>query len=256
MRGYIYCIRNLVNDKIYIGQTVKSLKERFNQHIYDSKRLNYPIYRAFKKYNIENFIIECIEHKDMDDKKELKQWLNVTEIAYIELFDTTNRNNGYNLTKGGDGSLGVKRSIECRKKISVSRLGDKNPMYGRHGNNNIFSKKINQYTMNGEFIKTHESMANASQELGLFTSNICKCCKQELNQTGNFRWSYESEELCIKDNPNKKKIKQLTMNRELIKIHNSLTEAAEEYDLYITNISKVCYGKLNSTGGFRWEFTE
>ena len=38
MEGSIYKIYNDINDKLYIGKTVYSLEERFNQHVRDSKR--------------------------------------------------------------------------------------------------------------------------------------------------------------------------------------------------------------------------
>ena len=57
----IYKITNKINGKIYIGQTAKSIKERFNQHC-----LKWSCCTKFKyainKYGKENFIIEQIDH--------------------------------------------------------------------------------------------------------------------------------------------------------------------------------------------------
>ena len=57
--GYIYKIYNDVNDKIYIGQTIRTIEHRFCQHIYDSKNedRNYPLYCAMRKYGKEHFSI-------------------------------------------------------------------------------------------------------------------------------------------------------------------------------------------------------
>lgn len=98
MREYsIYIIRNKINEKVYIGQTSQSVKERFNQHRKPStlkKRGSYKIYNAMKKYGIENFYVETLEtgisESDIDAK----------ECEYIEKFDSFR--NGYNSTPGGD----------------------------------------------------------------------------------------------------------------------------------------------------------
>ena len=67
--GYIYKITNKINGKVYVGQTIKNYEERFRQH-----RLNYNkeyfsqivLYKAFKKYGIENFSFEMIEEVEKE----------------------------------------------------------------------------------------------------------------------------------------------------------------------------------------------
>lgn len=58
--GYIYKITNNLNNKIYIGQTVKTVEKRFQQHKNNSNKSYFShivLYKAFNKYGIENF--EC-----------------------------------------------------------------------------------------------------------------------------------------------------------------------------------------------------
>lgn len=59
--GIIYKITNLVNNKVYIGQTERTLKERWGQHKY-SKGCKY-LHNAILKYGAESFKIEEIEKK-------------------------------------------------------------------------------------------------------------------------------------------------------------------------------------------------
>lgn len=96
----IYCIKNKINGKCYIGKTTKSIEERFKEHCLDSKRARYeirPLYRAFNKYGIENFEISLLcECNNVDE-------LSQKEIYYINEYNTFH--NGYNATKGGDGSV-------------------------------------------------------------------------------------------------------------------------------------------------------
>lgn len=93
--GYIYKIENQINHKVYIGQTIKSLNKRFNQHKNNYTKPYFSqihLYRAFKKYGIENFSFEKIERvNDEDLDKREKYW-----IAYYNSYE-----NGYNSTLGG-----------------------------------------------------------------------------------------------------------------------------------------------------------
>ena len=59
----IYKIENLINGKVYIGQS-NNIERRFSQHqsSYEQKRfLDKPLYKAFAKYGIENFSFTIIE---------------------------------------------------------------------------------------------------------------------------------------------------------------------------------------------------
>ena len=59
----IYKITNKINNKVYIGLTTRTLKYRWSTHITESKNLNNQkhLYRAMRKYGIENFTIEEID---------------------------------------------------------------------------------------------------------------------------------------------------------------------------------------------------
>ena len=99
MNGVIYKITNKVNGKIYIGQTIKDVKERFYQHcarITGEAVLNMAIHRAIFKYGKENFTLEVLETID-------SSLLNEREQYWISHFDSYN--NGYNSTEGGQGGF-------------------------------------------------------------------------------------------------------------------------------------------------------
>lgn len=95
MFGLIYIITNSINDKVYIGQTIQSLKDRWNEHCrnpFSKAEADMHIKRAILKYGKENFNIREIEKCKIEE-------LDEKEIYYISLYDSYNK--GYNSTKGG-----------------------------------------------------------------------------------------------------------------------------------------------------------
>lgn len=114
--NYIYKITNQVNGKIYIG---KHSTDILNDGYMGSGKL---IKRAIQKYGIKAFTKEYLAFCDTEDK------LNWFEKFYIKKYKA--RENGYNLTDGGDGGdtmSGKHLSEERKQKIT----GVKNGMYGK-----------------------------------------------------------------------------------------------------------------------------
>lgn len=102
--GYIYTITNQINGKVYVGKTQLSFpEERWKQHLNEYKKdrnSNRPLYKAMRKYGIENFSFRIIEQnitgQELCDKQKyyIKQYK-----SYVGFEDC----NGYNATLGGDG---------------------------------------------------------------------------------------------------------------------------------------------------------
>lgn len=107
MYGVIYLIVNLVNGKMYVGQTVQTLTERFKQHA----KSDSVIGKVIRKYGRKNFRIEVI------DECETREQLNEREKFWIAFFDCKTPK-GYNCTDGGDG--GWSYTAEALAKFSVS----------------------------------------------------------------------------------------------------------------------------------------
>jgi group I intron endonuclease len=113
-KGFIYRITNTINGKVYIGQTLRPLEERFRE--YSPERTNNYLSASFNKYGKENFTFEQI-----DEATTLTE-LNSLERKWIAHYDSTNRNKGYNLATGGNNAV---VSEETRAKMSKAGKGRK-----------------------------------------------------------------------------------------------------------------------------------
>lgn len=93
----IYKITNLINNNAYIGLSV-NIEKRWKDHIERSKNsfnkeYDKVLYKAFRKYGINNFKFEILEECKLEELKE-------KEVYWIKYYDTYNH--GYNATPGGD----------------------------------------------------------------------------------------------------------------------------------------------------------
>lgn len=102
--GSIYMIRNLKNDKRYIGQSVQPVEKRFRQHIEAAylegrRAYNTCLSRAIRKYGADYFEVGILA-ADVPDKD-----LDIVEAHYIDMYNTI-APNGYNISIGfNDNSL-------------------------------------------------------------------------------------------------------------------------------------------------------
>lgn len=112
--GIVYRITNVINDKVYIGQTIQTLNRRLTIHF--SKNVHSIISRAIRKYGKSNFIFE--EIYTAFDKDEL----NRAEIYFISL-ENCMQPRGYNIKEGGaNGRL----PEHIRKRIGLTKIGNTN----------------------------------------------------------------------------------------------------------------------------------
>lgn len=156
MTGIIYSATNRINGKVYIGQTTKSLRKRMVNHWSDAVRNKEKctyLEKALRKYGREGFEWKTLRRikvlnpvfitkLPIDQAEEqiheilpaflrlaIKKSLNIQEQMLIKQCDSMNPNKGYNLTAGGEGTIGChsgkgrKHSKEWNEKISKSHIG-------------------------------------------------------------------------------------------------------------------------------------
>ena len=140
---WIYKITNIQNNKVYIGQTIRPIKDRFHRHLNDAMNniLDTHFARAIRKYGKDNFIIEEIDTANNQNE------LNDKEQYWIRYYDSIQ--NGYNetdaISKCGGNTYLSKTEKEMdiiKEKIRQTKLGKKNPMARKIKRTNIITNEI------------------------------------------------------------------------------------------------------------------
>ena len=178
--GIVYCLIDITSDREYIGQTRCAVKKRFREH----KRSKSYIGNAIRAIGAENFLIVIL--KECDSKEELDRW----EKHFIKSRDTL-APNGYNLTEGGEGTVGFhrgkptpehcaklsavhagkKKSPEHVAKVTLALKGRKQPpeFVEKHA---VAIRKLSPYrTLQNEIEQRKLTYAGISRVLGL-TNNV------------------------------------------------------------------------------------
>lgn len=201
----IYKVTNRINGKAYIGFD-SNWPSRKAVHICEAvtrKNKKYPLYRAMRKYGIENFDWEILYQNE-----DREYTLNVMENKFIVEHNTHFLDgHGYNMTYGGEGAFGWIPSEETKMNISKSKLGkkpnftendierrkqlliDKNPMNDpiikeKHRQRCLQSKTNARQVTDGT--KIYDSIRDANKDYPDLTYNkLYECIRQ--NKNG---WSY------------------------------------------------------------------
>lgn len=164
----IYRHVNKINGKSYIGQTCQKLSKRWKSGHGYTKTHQTAFYNAIQKYGWDNFdheiLAENIETLAEANKQE-QYW-----IAYYHTCVYDPECNGYNQTKGGDGSPGRKMSETTKARLKKA----------------VYCKELDQ---------VFDSITTAADTTGCQISKICLCCKGQTNTAGGYHWSYIDEGL-------------------------------------------------------------
>jgi group I intron endonuclease len=106
----IYSLTNLINGKVYIGQTTHyKLSERWSARL-DTSKANLHLRRAINKYGSASFDRKVLCYASCQEE------LDLLETFFICVFKSTDRRYGYNKATGGNG--GRTFNTEMRKAIS------------------------------------------------------------------------------------------------------------------------------------------
>lgn len=214
--GIIYKIENKINKKIYIGQTVRTFKQRYRNDLAKYTH-NEEVRKDILLYGIENFEIT----KELDIAK-TKEELDEKERYYISLYDSFR--NGYNETIGGD-SLGS-------------------------GKNNPNSRKVILLNFNEIFT----SITQGAKKYNITPQQISACCHGKRKSAGKFNnkklvWMFYDDYLEATEEEIIDRMK-LIEPRKIIclndsKIFDSIKECVNFYEISISNMYAHLLGYEN-----------
>ena len=200
----IYKLTNMINNKIYIGKS-NNLYKRISNYKYASH--NQVICYAIKKYGWENFDVEILQDYDNTDNNTLL----ALETAFIDYFNSTDKNIGYNICLFSNDRTGIKVSKETKLKLSQINigkyLGNKSGTFGRKHteeekqkmkiarakqDRTSTKKSIRQIDLKtNQLIKIWDCASNASKFLiGRPTAHITDNCRGRIKSAYGFKWEY------------------------------------------------------------------
>ena len=260
----IYKITNLINGKIYIGQSI-DIYDRWYQHKYkafDKKELAYnsAIHAAMRKYGVENFKLDILEQCTQEELDEKEQFW----IANLNSLTP----NGYNILPGGQGNR--------KAKIWTCEICGAQVSYGCnrcliHKNNGYKAKGITCATDKpsplelAKLVKEQGGFTQVGRLYGVADNSIRKWCKS-------YGIPYHTKELIEwydaqmgitppvlpKVKSTTRKVAQLDKDtEEVLNTFNSLAEAGRSLGVAkASHISECCKGKLKTAHGYKWRYLD
>lgn len=282
----IYKIENLINHKIYIGQSIE-IETRFKKH--KQSKDDFAIHRAIRKYGTDNFsydIIELCSPEKLSERE--KYWI---------AFYNSKVPNGYNMTDGGE-TVSDSKKVRVRQysldgmflkeynsateaskltgapQSSIIRVCKKNGKTAggfqwRYANENLYTippvviknqqQKIYQLDKNRNILNTFNSLEEAARITSIDKTGICRACKENTQAEG-YWWSYQDKYdqafLTKKKQIKGKSVSQYSTQGKFIQSYISITEASQITGINKGNIGSCVTGARKTAGGYIWKYND
>lgn len=248
MQGYIYKLELLEDTldfkkgEIYIGKH-NGIKGNY----FGSGKL---ITSIVKKYGKE--ILNCeIISKDIDSD----ELLSYLERYYIKFYNCnrSRSNIGLNLTDGGEGIHGFKKSKEQCEAMSI-RIKQE---YIENKRISPKLKKVYKYSLEtGELLEIFNNCTLASINVNCAASSIAYCARGEMKSCKGFHWSYEKYNNYKPGIYNKKPVLQYDLDMNFIKEWDSATDVKNELGFNNSSITNCCKNISKTSYNYIWRYKE
>ena len=298
----IYKIINLVNGKVYIGQSI-DIYRRWAQHKKIGRNLSEDkysrdydkvLYRAMRKYGVDSFEFSIVEKCEESALYKREQY-------WIKFYgSTTAEDKGYNLNDGGAGGGGIAQmrsayqyDLDGNFVAEYRSIKDATIAMGLKSDNNAIQnvigvtgrtscgyqwryekfdkippfssyskkKKVAMYDKKGNLVRCFLNMEDAGEYVGRTPSAVQHNCNFDGCFCGGYIFRhYENEDLPThievpaprKRGHRGRKVAQYTKDGELIKIYDSIPEAAKVCNGDSSQLYKTIHNKRNSVTGHKY----
>lgn len=246
----------------------KHLIDSFNDKLY---AYNSYFHRAIRKYGVENFEFEEIYSNEDPTRVITENELNDFEKYFIEKYRTFigfEDCNGYNMTRGGEGWSGIGKSVdvydkdlnfiityesieETARELKLQATNISAAIHGRAKSaggyifcesgkepvpfENITAVKTDVYSLDGQFIKTFNTMKEASNFIGTTIQCVVDCCKQKQLRCRNYVCVYHGDNFEDRRSNKARAIKvdvYNSKNKQFIKTFNTITALKKELGVW------------------------
>lgn len=278
--GIIYCITNKINNKMYIGQTARLLQERWKDHLESARDLNNmrPLYKAMRKYGVENFSITIIEECPDSQLNSREQYWIDQKQTWIAKYP----NNGYNLTQGGNNGTKysydyirllynngmtqseIKQELQCdpwviRQALTTDNtITESDKQARRHvaavqGQQRIMKQVQAIDPTTNEIYKTFNSITEASKFFNIDHSCISAAIRKgKPHKCKNYYWEYCNPNDAARNTVSVVSI-DINTNEEVV--YSSIAEAARQCKLNSSNIIEAIH-KDWRCGQWKWKYNK
>lgn len=239
----IYKAENIQNGNIYIGKTINTLDWRRYHHEWksDKKDTTY-FHNAIIKYGKDNFSWTILDSTAKTEEELIEQ-----EKFFIMLYKA-NGYKLYNLTNGGEGTIGYKQSKETIEKIRKSNTGRKHSAQTKIKISQI-QKELKSSLEYRNLTSKRVKKDWDNKERRINTS--IKSKNRWLNEEYRKKMSIDKRG---KNHFAAKPVMQLSLNGILLNTFESGREAARILNLHQASINRCCKGLIKTSGKFIWKY--
>lgn len=265
---------------MYIGQTIRTLEERWKEHLESARDLNNqrPLYRAMRKYGIQNFSHQIIEECANNDLNDREQYWIKEKQTWIAKYP----NNGYNLTQGGNNGTKysydyiqflykngmtqaeIKQELQCdpwviRQAILTDQTITNNEKQERRHIAAVKGQKSKMKQVQAidpttnQIYKKFNSISEASKFFNIDHACISTAIRKgKPHKCKNYYWEY-----CDKSAIQKTTVSviSININTNEEKIYPSIAEASRQCNLNSSNIIEAI-NKNWRCGQWKWKYNK
>ena len=231
IKHWIVYMYTFPNDKRYIGKTCRSMSERQRNILWEGYKNCTLLWNAIQKYGVENIKQDILFDNNMTDEEasRLEQICILLFKCNVNRF--SNPSYGYNLTDGGDGVSGMIRRddahMEQVRKMIENRRGCK-------------------------LTEEHKRKLSVAHT-GLKMAPMSEDTKRKIG-IANSRENMSEETRRRRSNSKKKQVVATHKTTKESIVFNSVSEAANYFNVQSSAVTRWCDKTRNATNGFIFDY--